>query len=488
MNGLKKIFPQKELFLILLPVFFVFHGFTENYFLVPVKDAALLTGLYITAGLLLAMLFYLVLRSRRKAALFSFYLLCFHFFFGSLHDNSKAFLGTGFITSYSFILPASLVLFIALLLYLRKTRRTFTQLVRFLNLVLFLFIVLDLAWLTFKIISKEDSNRYFPAELTAPAKKQDWPDVYLIVADEYAGSLSLKKNFNFDNSYFQDSLKKLGFHLVLAPRSNYYFTPFSIASLLNYNYLPIKDTNHTLGEVPTIMQMIKNNSVTHFFSGLGYKIYNNSYFDLATEPTTTEISFLPSKTTYITAQTFLSRAQRDIAFNLVTRFKVEWIIKSMTYYHLRSNNDLIAKTMATIKDSEGPKFSYTHLMMPHYPYYFNKDGKPYSFETVAGLDYDKARYISYLQYSNKTFLNIISSILHNSKKPPIVIFMSDHGFRGEVEINDYFNNFVAVYTPDQAYHAFHDNISNVNVFRALLNTQFQQKLPMLQDKSIQLKD
>jgi len=68
-------------FLYLLPLFFVFHGYTENYNYIPVKDATLLTGTYLGFALVFAGLFWLGYRVIINAALVSFLLMCFHFFF-----------------------------------------------------------------------------------------------------------------------------------------------------------------------------------------------------------------------------------------------------------------------------------------------------------------------------------------------------------------------------------------------------------------------
>src|SRR5688572_29438846 len=87
-------------FLYLLPLFFVFHGYTENYNYVPVKDATLLTGIYLGFALVFAALFWLLYRDVIKAALVSFFMMGYHFFFGSAHDLLKKTFHDSFITKY----------------------------------------------------------------------------------------------------------------------------------------------------------------------------------------------------------------------------------------------------------------------------------------------------------------------------------------------------------------------------------------------------
>ncbi len=128
--------------------------------------------------------------------------------------------------------------------------------------------------------------------------------------------------------------------------------------------------------------------------------------------------------------------------------------------------------------------------MPHYPYYFSKEGKPYPVETLAdGQQINKNHYIEYLQYSNTIYLETIDRILASSKSPPIIMFLGDHGFREFSDASEkntpyYYMNMNAIYLPDKNYGGFYEGISAVNQFRTLLNTSFGQNLPLLKDSTI----
>ena len=106
---------------------------------------------------------------------------------------------------------------------------------------------------------------------------------------------------------------------------------------------------------------------------------------------------------------------------------------------------------------------------------------------------DKKAYIEYLVYFNKKLLELADYIKTNSTHPPIIIFMSDHGFRqfeaGEKIDNLYqFMNINAVFMPDGNYSGFYDGMSNVNQFRVILNSQFGQQLPILKDSTSFLRE
>ncbi|MCW3118423.1 MAG: synthase family protein, partial [Chitinophagaceae bacterium] len=62
---------------------------------------------------------------------------------------------------------------------------------------------------------------------------------------------------------------------------------------------------------------------------------------------------------------------------------------------------------------------------------------------------------------------------------------SDHGYRcfPAGTVSHAFVNLFSVYLPDKNYIQFNDSITNVNVFRALFNTAFDEQFPMLESKS-----
>jgi hypothetical protein len=69
--------------------------------------------------------------------------------------------------------------------------------------------------------------------------------------------------------------------------------------------------------------------------------------------------------------------------------------------------------------------------------------------------------------------------------------MGDHGFRHftePVEEKYYFMNLSTVFLPSGNYAAFNDSITGVNLFRAILNTQYGQQLPFLKDSTSYLRD
>jgi len=318
------------------------------------------------------------------------------------------------------------------------------------------------------------------------------PDVYLIITDEYAGNAQLKEMFSFDNSDFENSLKQRGFHILKNPSSNYNWTLYSMASMLNMNYLPeLKDTIINIPDKFYCSELIKNSNVAALFKNSGYAIYNYSFFDFAGTTKPVKPVFLPATKTLITAQTFINRIQRDLWFNFVS----PQFITNVLSRNLHNNIIIDSLTKVSVMSrSNAPRFVYTHLTMPHYPYYFDSSGnKKESQQLTDENNPDKQAYLQYLVYCNKKLLELLDFIKFNSAKPPIIMLMSDHGFRQYKPLKKsdrqfQFCNLNALFFPNGNYAGFSDTMYNVNQFRALFNSQFQQKFPLLKDSTIFLID
>src|ERR1044072_1951722 len=72
-----------------------------------------------------------------------------------------------------------------------------------------------------------------------PCDSCNRPDIFFIVLDEYSGNTALNQLFHFDNSDFKKQLEQRGFYVAKESLSNYNYTPFSVASILNMKYLDL---------------------------------------------------------------------------------------------------------------------------------------------------------------------------------------------------------------------------------------------------------
>lgn len=479
---LNKIFSY-PFFLYLLPFFFVFHGFTENFFLVPVVPALLLLAKYCCATLVLHGVFFLIFRNNYKACLFSFILLCIFFFFGVFHDWLKAIVPGSFLAAYSFVLPFLLLLVLFAFLIIRKKTIAY-KLAIYLNTVFVFFIFIDFFSLLQKTsgYDRQRQIKSISSEFIA-CDTCNKPDVHLIIADEYAGEKTIKDVFSSNNSLFYEGLKKRKFQVVENSFSNYNLTPLSIASILNLDYPELKSND--LSDIPMrpVYNLIDTNILVPFFIFHGYEFVNNSIFQVSGQPQFTIQPFTPVSTRLIESQTMLNRLMKDLGYLLV-----KWGISGKAHgdnaYTTRNNNNKIIENLKkqVLVNSSKPRFTYSHLMMPHFPYYFDSLGNaaPLSLILDDKVNYWRVdRYLSYLKYTNSVLLNLVDHILQHSAKPPVIILLSDHGFRlfsEEVDHKYHFYNLNATYLPAQYTINLPDSISNISYMRSLVNLLFRQQL------------
>ena len=113
-NGILHSIKTKPAFVYLLSIFFVLHGFRENFGFIPWIDALLLMAVYLLASVFLVSLFWLIYRNFLRAGLLAFFIMSFQFFFGTVHDNLKKIFEGSFMAKYSFVLSAALIFFILL--------------------------------------------------------------------------------------------------------------------------------------------------------------------------------------------------------------------------------------------------------------------------------------------------------------------------------------------------------------------------------------
>ena len=190
--------------------------------------------------------------------------------------------------------------------------------------------------------------------------------------------------------------------------------------------------------------------------------------------------FTPVNTKIIESQTLFSRLHRDLGYLLV-----KWkIIKSTSRddYTVLNNNLRILKNIKkeAVRIDKNPRLIFSLLTMPHFPYYYDSNGKPYPpSDIVEGTQWLEEHYLEYLLYTNSVVVDLMDFILKHSRKPPVIILISDHGFRyysKKVHEEYDFYNLIAGYLPDHYSTKFEDSLSNVSYMRSLLNRLFNQQL------------
>lgn len=416
-----------------------------------------------------------------KASLVSSLTLGLFFFFGAIHDLIKGVPHFPFLSKYSVLVPLLFLIYCFAFLQIKK--KPGVKLATYLNLLFVILVMVDCKIIIDKIVSHKTEALTITA-----CENCEKPDVYFILLDGYAGRHQLMKEFSFSNETFLLHLKQIGFHVIDSSFSNYSDTPFSMSSVLNMKYLELTNYSYSEENLNYCYELIADNKVVKIFKKLGYRFINNSIFDIQEQPASINKTFLISGVQLITSQTFWGRFRRDVYNNIIDKhFPNSSLNKNIVFADLNNNKGIYHRTVEAAKEkSNVPRFIYSHLLMPHFPYYYDSLGKLNSFRFLAPNNlYNDNLYLSYLKYCNSYVSNLLQLILNHSSKPPIILLLSDHGYRRPVNHYGPYSNLAAIYLPDRNYSVYPNNLSNINQFTILFNSIFQQRFPMHNNETIQ---
>lgn len=476
---------------LLLLLFFLLHGYSEYVGLIPFKDLAVFFATAAAAGFLLFLLFKKLVKSPLKAGVLTTLVLLFYLFYGSLRDALKA--GPlPALSRYSILLPLMLSIIILLVWYFRKTPKSFHRLTLFINCLLLVYLLVDMAAIAFTPTARKPPPAA-PATVTVCDTCRR-PDMYVIVMDGYAGQRTLAQHFGYSNDHFLQALRTRGFYVPAAPSSNYSATPVSIASLFSMDYLPQFHRSITVEDYTRSEQVINGSAALQLAKAHGYRFINHSIFNLDGQPGRFSTDLLPMRLRLITAKTLWNSVYRDLGWQLHIKVapRLQWVAGMLRDDYKNGNQRLLRHTLATAAgDSPGARLVYTHVLMPHWPYLFDSTGRATGinfYSTNMPARQKDSAYIQYLAYTNGRILELIDGIRRHSKGEAVILLLSDHGYRDWRGADDTFanrnNNLASVYIPGSGYHFFYDSISNVNLLRAVFNTVLQQRLPLREDRVV----
>jgi len=227
----------------------------------------------------------------------------------------------------------------------------------------------------------------------------NFPDVYYIIPDGYAGSESLQRFTNFDNSNFLSFLTKKGFYISSDSFSNYAKTSISIPSTLNMKYLNYVLDDSEWPKIPlrVFTEISRDNAVIKNFKSKGYTVYaieggsmftnnmKNVDYRLCIKGnlSVTEFHSMLIRTTML----------NSIQGNLFSSFPREKVLCGFSELSNMVNKE------------DSPKFVIAHLMIPHQPYVFGPNGEPLiakilTFEDKMGPK-NPDLYLDQLKFVNK---------------------------------------------------------------------------------------
>lgn len=328
----------------------------------------------------------------------------------------------------------------------------------------------------------QDSGPKTAGLVLCPKDPAELPDIYVVILDGYGRADVLKENYEFDNSAFLGMLKERGFFVAEQATSNYGWTIYSLASMLNMKYFT--GAGQTLG----LKRLIEENTVAGSLKRLGYTIhwYPSGYYF------TDRCSFADS---YLGDHPILSPFETTFLMTTLARPALDFRM-----FVSRGRLEAFEASIVEVANGTGPKFIFAHLLSPHPPYLFDGDGKPVS-RSVARqsvfwdqrLPDGRFAYIEQIRYLNTMMLKLSDQLLRHSTRKSIVILLGDHGpylsTEGSAEkklsakwVSTRYPILLAVRFPQERPSFLRQEISPVNLFRMVFDVYFGTRLGQLPEK------
>lgn len=397
-----------------------------------------------------------------------------------------------------------LIIFLFGTVFLLKKRKKLLVYTRYANITGLLLISISLL----NIITYSIKYRISPRQIEitdgydiSPLENQKTlRDIYYIILDRYASSDILKSVYKYENNEFIDFLKRRGFYVASQSIANYPRTGFSLASSLNMeyvNYLSDIAGEESKDAVP-VCNLLNNHRLGRILKSLGYKyIHLGSYHVLTKHCRIADVNFNKFMTPEFTMTFYKTTMLYPIGEKL-SLFGEYMSPKSSILYKF--------KKLTSIPDLQEPVFVFAHILLPHLPYIFDRNGNTvihnqHSMKSINEM------YVDQLIFTNKKIMELIDTLLRKSAVKPIIVIQSDEGpfpswyqevtgrykkfkyksVRNE-ELQQKMGILNAYYLPEADTSVLYPSITPVNSFRVILNLFFNAQLPLLPDKNYAIED
>lgn len=392
---------------------------------------------------------------------------------------------------HRYLLPVWLVITIILLYKTFRARNNLLLETKILNAVAIILIALPIFQLGYTAISIARNN-HLNSKAVDSLKTHEGiaseikPDIYYIILDMYARDDVLLDRYKYDNSDFLADLEGMGFQVARCSVSNYNMTELSMASSFNMEYLQTLGKQYSTGNSDRsgLPSLIHYSRVRKIFEEMGYQFINFETGFTFTEIRDADQFLAPSYQALkasqagITINGFESLLARTTGLSALLDAQARWFSPVADALDTRKAHVIrelyVLDTLPKLVTTPSPKFVYAHILIPHPPFVFSRQGVNINYPGNDGAtpigptpkDYASG-YRNQLDYINFRIIPILKEIINNSQIPPIIIVQGDHGV-------DPKRTFIlnAYYLPGEGSDAFYPSISPVNTFRLILNEYF----------------
>jgi len=380
--------------------------------------------------------------------------------------------------------------------FIFRSKRDFDYLTRILNIVSVSMVFIVSSSIVYGLINFDhgirSENSISKVENISKINEEQFPDVYYIILDAYAHKEVLRSSFDFLNDDFYSFLQNKGFYIAEDSTSNYSFTLLSLASSLNMRYLDdLKDKYRgektTAATTAPLRELINNNEVQRFLKSRGY-----GFVYMSSGP------FVPLSINESADVNFSwdLRMGSFLKNDFLISFLYQFSILEPLYLDRVIQNGFAANGKGVLyvfdrlkeiasQERNKPVLVIAHVLSPHPPFTLNSECLEVDGYKSVEYNEEKKRYLDKLRCTNMLVKEFVESVLVNSKKPPIIVIQSDHGFKSEIQADTFevLKNFNAFYLPGKGEKILNSSITPVNSFRLIFNHYFGEKYEILRNEN-----
>ncbi len=321
------------------------------------------------------------------------------------------------------------------------------------------------------------------------------PDVYYIISDGHARSDILQEVYGVDNTEFIDFLKNNNFFIAEDSTANYSMTVLSVFASLNMEY--IEPRTDGVAGMNNFIEKLRNSKVRSFFEDLGYSFISFSTGFSPTELVDADFYLISPDTlteyqTVLLGMTPLDVLSVEVLEGIKAKSHSQRVLYSL-------------KILPELANNPNPKFVFVHIVSPHPPFIFDKDGNFLTqrgfYSMNDGSDYRSTPgktkddyvygYSQQIQYFDKQLQKSLEGLLSNITRPSIIIVQSDHGPGSSFsfssleksDLPERYSILNAYYFYDYDYSKLYSEITPVNSFRIILSQYFSNNQDIIEDKN-----
>ena len=410
---------------------------------------------------------------------------------------------------HRYLAPASVLLILLILVFSLRKLQWPNQVTSFLNVAAIVAIAFPMiSIISYNLQPQGSASTTSQDQVVLTMPEGTAPDIYYIILDSYARDDMLRDVFGYDNTPFLDALEERGFYIARDSWANFGRTSLSLSSSLNMQYLQtlIPDLNPDSEQKEPLWDLIQQSSVRHSLEAAGYITVAFSTGYPGTELKDADVYITGGMMDQLLGMNAFNSFEGMLIDNSALKLFFDGAIVLPTIlpdlqYPFDMHREWILNvfhSIGNLPETDQPKFVFAHIISPHSPYVFNRDGSPverpstftfgFTFgggEALTGEAYIQA-YRDQLHYINHELLNALDAILASSPVPPVIIVQADHGPIPEGSARPYPEQRMAIlnayYLPPGVEAALYPSITPVNSFRVVFNALFDAQMELLEDR------